>query len=389
MAKNNIQVNISSPHRRKVAQKHQNQMPQIGWKYLVWLILLAASGGIEFYCGHNTAIAAASSKIVDRIKNNSKSDTQRCKGEWHERTSSSPITTIQKNVTASKLKPRFSVCTQVAQSIPTTQSEPEENKLDVTQANSDPELGTLRVQPQKLQPPPAKKIGHLLGQVGYFQSNNIFSGVDPVDDGLISTGLTLLVAPDLSKKTSLVTAIDGRLIRYLDHSDVNYNQLRFRAGIRQQLTPRMYGEIGWYNQKLFSAKVGDRFLNENAVRLALQREDKINNRLTLSSMYELRLGFADPDSRSRIINSLSTDLTYHIQPHLKIGLGYQFALANFTQRDRDDNYHLILGSLTYETSRHSQFNLQTGVSFGGSSDPNIDFDNLFLSVSYTVNLGNF
>lgn len=108
-------------------------------------------------------------------------------------------------------------------------------KLDLTQANRDAELGTLRVQEQKLQSPPAKKIGHLLGQVGYFQSNNIFSGVDPVNDGLISSGLTLLVAPELGKKTSFVTAIDGIIIRYLDHSDVNYNQLRIRAGIRDSI----------------------------------------------------------------------------------------------------------------------------------------------------------
>lgn len=388
MAKNNIQVNISSQHTQKLTQKH-HQMPQIVWKYLVWLILSAASGGIEFCFGHNAAIATTPFQVVDSIKNNSRSDIQGCKGEWQERTSYSPITAIQKSVTAFKLKPRFSVCTQVSQSKPITKLEPEEKKLDVKQANSDAELGTLRVQKQKLQSAPANKIGHLIGQVGYFQSNNIFSGVDPVDDGLISTGLTLLVAPELGKKTSLVTAIDGRLIRYLDHSDVNYNQLRFRADIRQQLTPRMSGEIGWYNQKLFNAKVGDRFLNENAVRLALQREDRINDRLSLSSMYELRLGFADPDSRSRLINSLSTDLTYHIQPHLRVGLGYQFALANFTQRDRNDNYHLILGSLTYETSPRNQFSLQTGVSFGGSSDPSIDFDNLFLSVSYKVDLGAF
>lgn len=389
MVKNNIQVNISSQHTRKLAQKHQNQMLESGWKYFVWLILSAASGGIEFCFGHNAAIATTPFQVVDSIKNNSRSDIERCKGEWQERTSYLHITAIQKSVTAFKLKPRFSVCTQVSQSKPITELEPEENKLDVKQANSDAELGILRVQKQKLQSPLAKKIGHLIGGVGYFQSNNIFSGVDPVDDGLISTGLTLLVAPKLGKKTSLVTAIDGRIVRYLDHSDVNYNQLRFQAGIRQQLTPRMSGEIGWYNQKLFSAKVGDRFLNENAVRLALQREDRISARLSLSSMYELRLGFADPDSRSRLINSLSTDLTYHIQPHLRLGLGYQFALANFTQRDRDDNYHLILGSLTYETSPRSQFNLQTGVSFGGSSDQNIDFDNLFLSVSYTVDLGEF
>jgi hypothetical protein len=169
VAKNNIQVNISCQHTRKLTQKH-HQMPQSGWKYLVWLILFAASGG-EFYCGHNAAIAATSSQVVDRIKNNSRSDIQSCKGEWHERTSYSPITTIQKSVTAFELKPRFSVCTQVAQSMPTTKLEPEEKKLDVKHANSDAELGILRVQKQKLQSPPAKKIGHLIGGVGYFQSN--------------------------------------------------------------------------------------------------------------------------------------------------------------------------------------------------------------------------
>ena len=187
----------------------------------------------------------------------------------------------------------------------------------------------------------------------------------------------------------MITAVDGKLIRYIDHTNANYNLLRLRAGLRHQLTPEMYGEFGWNNLKLFSAKTGDRFLDENALRLAVQRQDKITNKLWLNSLYEFQLGFADPDSRSRVINALSTDLVYYVEPRLQLGLGYQFALSDFTRRDRTDNFHLIQGGLTYVTSSDSQINLQGGVSFGGSDDPNIDFDNLFLSISYTVDLGGF
>lgn len=280
-----------------------------------------------------------------------------------------------------------SVSIKVAQSIPAHQQLSKPGKTNTPQTG-DSELGTLRVQEQELQSPPPERIGHLFGQVGYFQSNNIFSGVDPVDDGLFSSGLTLLVAPKLGAKTSLVTAIDGRVIRYSNHSNANYNQLRLRAGIRQQLSPNMFGEIGWNNQQLFSSKSGDRFLNENALRLVLQRQDKISNRLWLYSFYEFRLGSAEPDSRSRVINSLSTDLIYYVQPRLQLGLEYQLALSDFTH-ERNDTYHLLLGSLTYETSRDSQISVQGGYSFGNSSDRSIDFNNLFFSVNYTVELGKF
>jgi len=253
----------------------------------------------------------------------------------------------------------------------------------------DPELGVLRLQEQKLQSPPDKPIAHLLGQVGYFQGSNVFSAVDAVDDGLFSTDITFAIAPKLSAKTSLVTAIDGGLVRYGEYDRANYNKLRLRAALRHKLTPQMFGEIGWNNQYLFDAKTGDRFLNENALRLALQRQDKIANNLWLNSIYEFRLGFADPDSRSRAINSLSTELTYYINPRLQLGLEYLFALSNFTQRDRDDTYHLILGSVTYAVSHGSQISLQGGVSFGNSSDPNIGFNNSFFSVNYTFDIGNW
>lgn len=276
---------------------------------------------------------------------------------------------------------------KVAQSIPTTQSPSKQGKTNTPQRDS--ELGTLRLQEQELQFPAPERVGYVFGRVGYFQSNNIFSGVDPVDDGLFSSGLTLSITPKLGAKTSLVTAIDGSVIRYTDRSDASYNQLKLRAGIRQQLSPNMFGEVGWNNQQLFSSKSGDRFLNENALRLALQRQDKISDRLWLYSFYEFRLGSADPDNRSRVINSLSTDLIYYLQPRLQLGLEYQLALSDFTQSDRNDTYHLLLGSLTYETSRDSQISVQGGYSFGNSSDRNIDFNNLFFSVNYTIELGKF
>lgn len=260
---------------------------------------------------------------------------------------------------------------------------------------SDLELGNLRIREQE--PPPQQKVqspryqttARLTAQSGYFQTNNIFSGIDPVDDSLLLLGLSLVAAPALGPKTALVTAIDGTLIRYVDQSEYNYNQLRFRAGIRQQLTPRMYGEIGWNNQQLFRAGVGDRFLNEHSIRLAFQRRDQLTDKLRLNTLYEFRLSDANPESRSRIVNSLSVSLSYSLKRDLQVGLDYQFALSNFTQRDRQDQYHRLLGRLNYALSRNSQISVQSGLTFGGSSQPNIDFDNLFFSVTYTIELGKF
>ncbi len=284
-----------------------------------------------------------------------------------------------------------------------TQADPELGILRVRNleveplpTDSDLELGNLRIREQELQPqeqevqsPRFQTTARLLAQLGYFQTNNIFSGIDPIDDSLFSSGLTLWAAPVLGPKTTLVTAIDGTLIRYLDQSEFNYNQLRFRAGIRQQLTPRMYSEIGWNNQQLFRAGVGDRFLNENSIRLAFQRRDRLNNKLRLDTLYEFRFSDANPETRSRIINSLSVSLSYLIKRNLQVGLDYQFSLSNFTQREREDQYHRLLGRLNYALSPDSQVSVQGGLTFGGSSQPNIDFDNFFFSVTYTIELGKF
>lgn len=263
-------------------------------------------------------------------------------------------------------------------------------------AQPDPELGCLPLQPLQPPPPPRQPAVYLLARVDYFRSSNVFSAIDPVDDGLVRPGLTLFTAPAIGRNTYFVASIDGNLIRYNTQSQIDYNEIRFRAGIFQRLSPTMFGEIGWSNQQLFIAgsklpglPAGTRFLNDHGIRLELSRRDQLSKRLSLNTFYQLRLSFADPDSRSRLLNSFIASFSYDYQSNLQIGLDYQFALANFTVVKRDDQYHQVAARLTYTAFRNTQMNVFVGYSFGRSSDPTIAFNGLILGVSLTVSLGLF
>jgi hypothetical protein len=284
-----------------------------------------------------------------------------------------------------------------------------QEKQPTAESDDNRELG-LRVRPKPLEQlplPPTeqpraefKPIGFLRGRVGYFQTSNIFSATDrPIEDGLVFSGLTLASTYfPLGPKTYVNGSIDGNLIRYIEQSQYNYNQLKFNLNLYQQLSRQMYGEIGWSNQQLFYAnssdrfdgfKAGDRFLNENALRLSLGRRDPLTPRLMLDSLYELSVNFSEPQSRSRVNNSFWIALNYYLQKPLQVGVDYQVSLSNFTQRDREDQYHRIFGHLNYRLSHSSNVNLQGGVSLGGSTAPNIDFDGWFFSVNYNLELGRF
>ncbi|KAB8316260.1 hypothetical protein SD81_023870 [Tolypothrix campylonemoides VB511288] len=288
----------------------------------------------------------------------------------------------------------------------------QENKQPPQEETSYGELGKLVLREERpleqQQPPPVpqpqpqpKPIGYLQANVGYFHTNNIFSSkVNPIDDGLIYSGLTLASAPlALGSKTYLNASINGNVIRYINQSKYNYNQLRFNVGVYQQLSPRMYGEIGWSNQQLFYARngtnfdAGDRFLNENSFRLSLGRRDPLTPRLMLDSFYELRLSLTDPPSRQenrdRLIHSVWISLNYYLQQSLQVGLDYQFALSDFTRRQREDLYHRFYGHLTYGISNYTNLSFQGGLTIGSSTDRNIDFDGWFFSVNYNLELGRF
>jgi hypothetical protein len=286
-----------------------------------------------------------------------------------------------------------------------------ENKQQTLKLNGDDELGLLRLREQQLEqlPPPAleppvarrRSIGYLQARVGYFQSSNIFSSeIDPIDDGLIFSGLTLASTPlPLGSKTFLAASVDGNLIRYINQSQFNYNQVRFNVSLYQQLSRQMYGEIGWNNQQLFYARdgeffdAGESFLKENSVYFSLGRRDNLTSKLMLDSFYELRLSFTDPpsgeDNRDRFINSLWFSLNYYFQKSFQAGVGYQFGWSDFINRTRQDQYHRLFGLLNYQISDYSNVNLQSGISFGGSSQSNIDFDGWFFSINYNIELGQF
>ncbi|MBD2195636.1 MULTISPECIES: hypothetical protein [Calothrix] len=287
------------------------------------------------------------------------------------------------------------------------------------QTQSLPDLGNLelglRVKPRQIPTPPPleqqppipqekpvvrfKPIGSLQARLGYFYSSNIFSAsVDPIQDSLIFYGLTLASSYlPLNPKTFISGSIDANQIHYFDQSVYDYNQLRFNVSLYRQLSRRMYGELSWSNQYLFYAnngnnfKAGDRFLNENTVRLSLGRRDPLSSKLFVDSFYELSFNFSDPDNRSRIVNSLWLSLSYYLQQPLQVGVNYQFNFSDFTNRPdaREDQFHRLFGHLNYRVSKDSSLNLQGGVSFGDSTSQNINFDAWFFSLNYRLQLGQF
>ncbi|WP_088243176.1 hypothetical protein [Calothrix rhizosoleniae] len=286
-------------------------------------------------------------------------------------------------------------------------------KKQNTQPASQGELGNLRV--RKVDPPPLEKPtppspeqpvakkrqplpnGYLITNLGYFVTNNVFSSeVDPIEDSLFYAGLTLASAPlKIGKKTSVNGSINGYVVRYVDQSDFDYNQIRFNLNLYHQLASQMYAGIGWTHQNLFYARnsnsfaAGDRFLSENSLRLSLSRRDAITPKLIFDSLYEFRYSFANPDSRNRVINSLWLSLNYRWQKPLRVGLNYQFNFSDFTMRDREDSYHRLYGNLNYAISKSSKLSLQGGFAVGGSTDDNIDFDGWFFSLNYNLELGRF
>lgn len=277
----------------------------------------------------------------------------------------------------------------------------------------DPDLGCVSVGAPPVPRPP---IVYFLPRIDYFNSSNVFSQrLNTVRDGLTRPGLTLLVVPPLGPKTYLIASVEGNLIRYTTLSEIDYNELKFRAGIFQQLSSKMSLELSWTNQQLFlqrdqvfrlpgqkipGLKKGTRFFNEHAFQLSISRRDQLAKRLSLSTLYQLRVAFADPiaqasviiqdpPNQSRVTNAFIASLNYEIQPNLQAGLDYQLSISQFTRQSREDTYHQIIGRLSYALFRNTQLTGFVGYSFGRSSDSTINFDSLLLGISLTFNLALF
>ncbi len=271
---------------------------------------------------------------------------------------------------------------------PINETSPIGNRSDSEQPakGEDPELGNLRLRELETPPAPSKPAVYLLGGVSYLRSNNVFSDIQPVDDGFVRGGLTLLANPSLGPQTSLFASVGGNLIRYSSQSQFDYNELRLNLGIRQELSPRTYGEVGWINRQLFDQESGDRFLNDHSLYLELGRRDSLAKQLSLDTYYQFRFSFADPTNRSQVINSVGASLAYNLSASLQVALDYQFALADFTEQNRQDQYHQLIARLTYTISPNSRLYLFGGRSFGNSSDPTIDFNGFIFGAGVDFNL---
>ncbi len=257
----------------------------------------------------------------------------------------------------------------------------------------DNDFGQLKIQPvdddlgvikgKGIPPPPPKPPKpnwlYLTGRIDYFNSSNVFAATDRLQDGLIRTGVTLSAIPAIGPTTYFLGSIDGNLVRYGRFGQtpdaLNYDELRFRGGILQQLSPRMYGEVGWTNQKLFTAKdglrnvlSGNRFLNENSIRLEFSRTDPLSPQLTLGTYYQLRWSTSDREDNTRLAHTFFSALTYKLSPQWNLGLDYFVSWSHYTNVNRDDVYQQVQLRTGYTMNRNVQVNLFGGYSFGGSTD---------------------
>lgn len=284
--------------------------------------------------------------------------------------------------------------------IPPQPPVPSETTPDGNQAqplpciNPDPELGCIPITGEVPQPAPRSPIAYLIPRFDFFNSSNVYSQLIRVQDALVRPGITLLLVPPLGKNTFFIGSVEGNLVRYSSLSEIDYNELRLRAGIYQRLSPTMFGEIGWSNQQLFIARdeiiglpQGSRFFNDHSIRLELSRRDQLAKRLALNSFYQLRYSSTEPADQSRIVNTLVLSLNYDLIPsQLQAGLDYQLSISNFTRQNRDDIYHQLLARLSYTVFRNTQLSAFAGYTFGHSTDPLVDFNSFIAGVGLTVNL---
>jgi hypothetical protein len=256
----------------------------------------------------------------------------------------------------------------------------------------DPELGCLRLQTPVGMGVPAP-VMYLIPRLDIFRSNNILSGLRPIEDGLIRPALSLLILPALGSGTYLNASAEGALHQYFSLTQFDYSELKLKAGIFQRLSPSMSAEMGWTNQQffissnqIFGLSAGTRFLNEHSIRLELSRQDRLAKNLSLNSFYQFRVSFTEPRNNSRIINVLFLSLNYSLNSRVQLGLDYQFASANFTVQPRTDLYHQVLGRISYSAFRTAQISLYGGITTGSSTESAINFNSVLLGISVSLSL---
>jgi hypothetical protein len=299
----------------------------------------------------------------------------------------------------------------IAQEVPDDQElpagDPELGIIQIRSNSADPELGTLRIQEQPVVPDtPSQtpvKTGFFTARFAAASSDNILLAVNDVGgltgDEFLRPGISIAFYPRVGPQTFLIGNADVGLQRYNSQSDFNYDDLRFRLGVRQGLFPRTYGQLMFTYQQLFRpGPPRFRFFENTAFSFTLGRRDPLTNQLTLNSYYQIQLN--DTESRpalgsptdltqfDRITQSLGGYLNYTINPQWRTGVSYQVTFSDYTGQERYDTYHQLIGQLIYRITPDVRMSLYGGWSFGQSSESFIRLnDTLFgFTIDATVTL---
>jgi len=274
--------------------------------------------------------------------------------------------------------------------------DPELGVVQVRGLQEDSDLGILRIRDQPASLPqveqPTPKIGFLLARLGISSSDNILLGFNDVGgltgDTFVRPSLSLLVYPSLGPQTTFIAVADVGLQRYVSQSSLNYDDLRFRVGVRQGFTPRSYGQVILGYQELFRPGFNRaRFFKNTSLGLTLGRRDPLARNLTLDSYYLVQFNGAQSFSGSttidfsRFFQSAGAYLSYNINPQLQVGISYQLNLIDYTAQDRYDTFQQVLGQVSYRITPAVRLSLYGGFNFGQSSEPQIQFNDTLLGAA--------
>ncbi|MEM8808630.1 MAG: hypothetical protein AAGF01_21655 [Cyanobacteria bacterium P01_G01_bin.38] len=255
----------------------------------------------------------------------------------------------------------------------------------------DDELGLIRIQEleqlpiEQLPQPPTPTLGFVTGRANFLGGTNPFRLNDPLDDQVFQVGTGFYLVPKLGQYTDLVLGVEGNLVRYNEFPSVDYNELQLQAGIRQRISKRVYGQLTWRNQNLYTPNGGS-FFSADFVELLLSRRDILSSNMWLDSYYQARVSFSHPDRFSRFSQLGILSLNYGFTPQFRTTLIYQLFLDDYTQIRRDDIYHQVIGQITYDVTPNSRINLFGGVKFGSSTDDDVNFDEVIYGASFNFNV---
>lgn len=205
--------------------------------------------------------------------------------------------------------------------------------------------------------------------------------------GLVSNA-TLLATPKIGPETRLVAFVGGGvlLLQQLGGSDFNF--LSFGTAVQQRLAEQTYGQLGFVQERLYGT-TGESLV-DSSVRLSVNRQDSLAERLRLNSFYELRASFTDQSTsndQTRIANSLGLSLSHDITPQLESALDYRIIIDSFTVASVGTQVRQqVSGSLTYRFSPRAFVGGSASYLFGKIFDP-FDGQNDLNAVVFSINLG--